>query len=76
MLTYTLISCSIAVCMFCECCHLGLAPFEYGEGIFPLCIALSLRVYICVQQYICMCTAVAGKAAGQVVRQASEPGLA
>lgn len=71
-----LISCSVAVCVFSECCHLGLAPFDYGEGIFPLCIALSLRVYIRVQQYICICTAVAGKAPVQVVRQASEPGLA
>lgn len=53
------ISCPIAVCTFSKCCHLGLALFEYVEGIFPLCIhTFSVSVH--------MCTAVAGKALVQV----------
>lgn len=75
MLTYTVISCSVAVCVFSECCHLGLALFRYAEGIFPLRIALSLQG-LCMCTAVYMCAAVVGKALVQVVRQANEPGLA
>lgn len=74
MLTSTVVSCSVAMCMFSECCHFGFAVFKYVEGVFPLCITLALWLYMCTAAY--MSTAVAGKALVQVGRQANEPGLA
>lgn len=71
MLTCIVISCSSAVYIFSECCHLGLALFQYVEGVFPLHIALPLCVYVCTA--VCLCTAVVGKVPVEAVRQTNEP---
>lgn len=58
-----LLHCS--VCVFSACCHLGLALFEWVEGIFPPGITCCLL-------QACVCAAVAG----EDVAQAAGPGPA
>jgi len=54
MLTWTVISCCVAVCVFSECCQLGLALFRCVEGVFLRRSTLALWAYVCAQQFLCV----------------------
>lgn len=48
-----LISCSVAMCVFSERCHVGLALFEYVEGVFStLHRAFSASIYVYSSIYV------------------------